>query len=104
MKVFIDNEEYQGTPQEIHEFIILQEMSGQLIDVDDTPKEPSFIQDDFEPLEDIVNESVALRNKLAQDPAYNPYGGVVTSHETVEDIDTKKSSATAEEDTGVILK
>jgi hypothetical protein len=104
MKVFIDNEEYQGTPQEIHEFITLQEKSGQLIDVDEAPKEPSFIQDDFEPLEDIVNESVALRNKLAQVPAYNPYGGVVTSKETVPDVDNRKPSFTAEEDTGVILK
>jgi hypothetical protein len=106
MKVFIDNEEYQGTPQEIHEFITLQEKSGQLVDCPESIPEATtpFIQDDFEPLEDIVNESVALRNKLAQDPAYNPYGGVVISKETVPDVDNRKPSFTAEEDTGVVLK
>jgi len=106
MKVFIDGEEYQGSPQEIHEFIILQEKSGQLVDVYDEPStpEPSFIQDDFEPLENIVNESAALRNKLSKDPAYNPYGGVVPSKESVPDVDNRKPSFTAEEDTGVVIQ
>lgn len=48
----------------------------------------------------IMTKSDILRNKLEQDPNYNPFGGVVPSKETLIDMEQKRSY-NAERDTGI---
>lgn len=92
MKIFKDNIEYQGDAEELSRYFSLVE-----------PTQAGFSQDDFQPstLEDIVDESKDLRTKLAQDPSYNPYGGVIPSKENPDA--EKTPTVSADLDTGVDL-
>jgi len=99
MKLNRDNDEYIGTPEEIAELIRLLGGQSPLVELD---KPAPFAPDDFVPLEDVVKESQTLREKLAIDPQYNPYGGVVSSPETaVEQVPINRNQADI--DTGVEL-
>jgi len=93
MRVFINGEEYQGTPKEIDEFLILRR--------DHKMNTETFPASDFSPL---VEESINLRQELANNPSYNPFGGVVPSKESEPDIDTKVAEPIADEDTGVKIQ
>lgn len=95
MRIFSNNNEYIGTPQELKDFFNTKVEQTQ-------PDFNAYTQDEFTPLEQTISESEALRRKLAKDPLYNPYGGVVTGNEP----DLRNSSATvsADIDTGVELK
>lgn len=98
MKYFSDNNEYNGTPQEIAELIKL--LGGESSQVEIEHTEPHFAKDDFMPLETVVNESKDLRAKLAEDPSYNPYGGVVPPKDNViEQVPINRNQS--ELDTGV---
>lgn len=101
MRVFKNEVEYQGTPYEIHELWSLQEPKKQYADT--ATGSQNFVEDDFTPLVDAVEESKTLREKLSSNPMYNPFGGVVASKFTEDDIDTHTKNVTAEEDTGVKL-
>lgn len=92
MRVFINDEEYQGTPEEINTFLSLREDKK----INDTP----FTEEDFKPL---IDESNDLRRKLSRDPNYNPFGGVVPSKESEQDIDIKETPPIGDEDTGVTI-
>lgn len=89
MRIFKDNSEYQGTPEELDLFFKLSE-----------PKADPW--EEVAPLRDIVSESENLRMKLAKDPNYSPFGGVVPPRDADKDVSVKKT-VTAEEDTGVQL-
>jgi len=103
MRVFIKDTEYQGTPYEIFALLDLQKPKVQYEDTIPTEEDkPNFTEEDFTPLEELVNESKTLREKLTENPSYNPYGGVVPSAESEQDVDTT-STVTAEENTGVKL-
>lgn len=95
MRVFKDNTEYQGTPEEIAEFLQLREVASSDKQEDTTVFNP----DEFLPL---VNEAKTVREKLADDPAYNPYGGVVKSKESEDEPSAKAVSADL--DTGIEYK
>lgn len=107
MRYKIDGHEYDGTPQEISDLLWLVRVNEDArIASTDTKEElaregfNSFKQADFAPLEDVVGESEALRLKLAKDPNYNPFGGVVASHES--DPNQQGSpTVSAEDNTGV---
>lgn len=93
MRVFINDEEYQGTPKEINEFLSLRQ--------DNTINRTPFDVGDFSPL---VEESINLRQEIAKNPNYNPFGGVVPSKESEPDIDTNTISPVDDEDTGVKIQ
>lgn len=101
MKYIYENRHYEGSPQEIADLLKLLEGDPDVqIKQDDETTSPS---DDFEPL---VDESVDLRKKLADDPNYNPYGGVIPSKEPKDVEESTLSDGqlfTAEDDTGVKL-
>lgn len=105
MRAFIKDDEYQGTPEEIDTFLALRE-SRMPSTVIGERLEPPFAPDDFEPFEEVINDSEELRKKLADDPAYNPFGGVVPSKESEPDTESPALSApfTAEADTGVEIQ
>lgn len=106
MRVFTDGYEYQGTPQEIAELfgLLNPQDTG---DMKVRQGVDSFPPEDFVPLESLVDESAELRKKLAQDPSYSPFGGVVPSKEAEPDILTKSresdSIVDSSADTGVQL-
>lgn len=90
MRIFKEEVEYQGSPEEIARFFELQE-----------PKDNITVEGfagadfaDFEAtlLEATISESEMLRKKLAADPNYNPFPGVSPSPD---------SPVSAEHDTGV---
>lgn len=89
MRIFKDNSEYQGTPEELDLFFKLGE-----------PKTDPW--EEVTPLRDIVSESEALRMKIAEDPNYSPFGGVVSPRDADKDVSIQKT-VTAEENTGVEL-
>lgn len=93
MRIFKDNAEYHGTPEEISMFFAL---SAPTITQDDVP----FPASDLVPLEDTVAESTRLRKELEKNPAYSPFGGVVAPRESEEAVSSVPS---AEIDTGVVL-
>jgi len=93
MRVFINDEEYQGTPKEINEFLSLRQ--------DNTINSNPFEASDFVPL---VEESINLRQEIAKNPNYNPFGGVVPSKESEPDIETNTISPVDDEDTGVKIQ
>jgi len=93
MRVFINDEEYQGTPKEINEFLSLRQ--------DNTINRTPFDVGDFSPL---VEESINLRQEIAKNPNYNPFGGVVPSKESEPDIETNTISPVDDEDTGVKIQ
>lgn len=96
MRIFKDNVEYQGTPEEIAEFMRLNSS----VETDFSPQiDPYAPFPDALPLRDVVSESEELRAKLATDPNYNPHGGVVPSKESEELAAV--NLPTAEKDTGV---
>lgn len=110
MRVFKKDVEYIGSPAEIAELWRLREYQNThpepSLDLDPIP---NFELDDFLPdqdgsLEDVVLKSKNVRAKLAEDPNYNPYGGVVQSKESEPDINPSVNTFTAEEDTGVSLQ
>lgn len=90
MRAFINDDEYQGTPQEIATFLNLRE--GSPYDV---------TENDIQTFDNIVSDSQALRRKLEENPDYNPYGGVVPSKEAEPDVDSKKAVPFEIPDTGV---
>lgn len=92
MRVFINGEEYQGTPKEISDFINLMQ---------NNVENSQFETSDFEPL---IEESINLREELAKNPSYNPFGGVVPSKESEPDIDNKNIGLIDDEDTGVKIQ
>jgi hypothetical protein len=94
MRVFKEDTEYQGTPEEIAYLFSLME---------DKPDDPNFPMSDFAPLETIVSESQDLREKLAKDPNYNPFPGVVQSKES-DGEEPAPAVGLAEEDTGVTFQ
>lgn len=96
MRIFSNDSEYIGTPQELKEFF-----NNNTNLVKDEPTTP-FIDEDFMPLESVVNESEQLRRSLAQNPNYNPFGGVVAGNEP----DQRDNSAivSSDLDTGVAFK
>lgn len=93
MRVFINGEEYQGTPKEINQFLSLRQ--------DNKIDNETFPVSDFAPL---VEESINLRQELSKNPNYNPFGGVVPSKESEPDIDTNTISPVDDEDTGVKIQ
>lgn len=100
MKIIKDNVEYQGAAEELAIFFDLSNRD----DASDVKVAPDFSEDDFVPLEEIVEESKTLREKLAENNAYNPYGGVIPSKEPkVEEVSTGGGIVTADSDTGVQL-
>lgn len=92
MRIFKDEVEYQGTPEEIAEFMRLH---NPVVESDTLPIDP------YAPFEEVLTESEELRKKLAADPNYSPYPGVVPSKESEPDVETTKTLPTAEKDTGV---
>lgn len=87
MRIFKEEVEYQGTPEEIARYFEL-----------------TTVQENYAPmttLDSLVDESQDLRAKLAVNPQYNPYPGVVQSKES-ENIDPSPAIGFAEEDTGVV--
>lgn len=94
MKYIEDNKRYEGTPQEIDDFINLRRERE--ISTIETPTDP------YAPFNDVINESEKLRQELAINPDYNPFGGVIASKETEQDNPIKRT-VTAEQDTGVEL-
>lgn len=100
MRAFINNDEYQGTPEEIAQFLYLRE--PQYVT---ESSQAAFAPEDFKPFEEVVDDSEALREKIANDPNYNPFGGVVASKESEEVENTALTAPfTAEENTGVEIK
>ncbi len=95
MKYSVDNKFYDGSPQEIADLLSLLYIQEPK---DETSQ--SFVDDDFKPL---VDEAVDLRAKLAQDPSYNPYGGIVRPKDA--DPDTELSPTVSSDlDIGIELK
>ena len=90
MRAFINSDEYSGTPEEIAKFMSLRE--GKSYD-NDYPVSP-------DPMVDIISDSQKLREKLAANPAYSPFGGVVPSKEDEVFEDTQAFGVS---DTGVTL-
>lgn len=94
MRAFIDGNEYSGTPDEVADFL--------------ERRENRFVEDkaepdnDFTPFTSVVDESAKLRSKLAVDPAYNPFGGVIPG-ENLDNNVAITAPFNAESDTGVIL-
>ena len=90
MRIFKEEVEYQGSPEEISRFFELQEPKENIV----TEGFAGVDFADFEtnPLKDAVSESEALRRKLAVDANYNPFPGVSPSPD---------SPVSAEHDTGV---
>ncbi len=93
MRIFKDDTEYQGTPEEIAHFMSLRE------DKDTIEAPIGFVGADFaDPeisgLKDTISESEMLRKELAQDPNYNPFPGVSPSPDS-------SDLPSAESDTGV---
>lgn len=98
MKLTRNNDEYSGTPEEIASLINLLGGAFPSVEIEHDP----YPVEDFAPLEDVVNQSKALRAKLAENPAFSPYGGVVASNEeipTQEPINRNQSDL----DTGIEL-
>jgi len=95
MRIFSNNNEYIGTPQELKDFFNTKV---------ETPQQDfaAYTSDEFAPLEQVVSESEQLRRKLAKDPSYNPFGGVITGNEP--DLRDSSSTVSADIDTGVELK
>ncbi len=90
MKIFKDNIEYQGDAEELARYFALMDTPP--------PTTEDFNEDDFKPL---IDESADLRTKLAQDPSFNPYGGVIPSKENPDA--EKTPTVSADLDTGVDL-
>ena len=98
MKAFINGDKFVGTPQEIADFIsrsahLKRKPLNQTtpnITTDLSPKGAYFQK----------GEQEALRRKLAEDPNYNPFGGVVPSKETMIEREENRQYA-AELDTGI---
>lgn len=95
MKAFIGNDKFVGTPEEIASFVkrlkMVHKPTTHVTSPDMlSPKAAYFNQ----------GEQEALRRKLAEDPNYNPYGGVVPSKETITQQEEQRPYA-ADIDTGV---
>lgn len=86
MKITIDNHDIIGTPEEMQYLLKLLK--------------PTPIRVNAEASK-IVRESQALRKKLAQDPDYAPYGGVVKSKEETSQYMAEEREYAADLDTGV---
>jgi hypothetical protein len=95
MRIYSNNNEYIGTPQELKDFFNNKIEQAQ-------SNFDSYTQDEFAPLEQTISESEALRHKLAKDPSYNPFGGVIAGNEP--DLRDSSSTVSADIDTGVELK
>lgn len=101
MRIFRDETEYQGTPEEIAEFFLLHDTNSRNIEMkaSETPVEWSAEElkgNDEDELAKSVRESADLRAKLAADPNYSPFGGVSKSPESIPEY-----LPTAETNTGV---
>lgn len=96
MRIFKEEVEYQGSPEEIAEFFRLTTLN--------VPEQTPYAPEDFTPLESTVNESAELRKKLAEDPSYNPFGGVVPPKESEELRDANINTFMADEELGVKLE
>lgn len=94
MRLFKDNAEFQGTPEEIADFLSLTQKTF----VEDDGNIP-YAGVDFSGLENVVSESEQLRAKLAKNPAYNPFPGISKSPES-EDV-SGGTVPKSELDTGV---
>jgi hypothetical protein len=81
MKYTANDKQYEGTPQEIADFISLTENIPYI--PSEGTAEPNYPE--MEPLQNIVSESEKLRGKLAIDPTYNPFGGVVPPKDSIQD-------------------
>ncbi len=91
MKIFKDNIEYQGDAEELVRYFALMDTHTSTIE--------SFNEDDFKPL---VDESADLRAKLAENPSYNPYGGIVPPKDSNPN-ETASPAISSDLDTGVDL-
>lgn len=92
MRIFQDNSEYQGTPEELDLYFRF---------VNGVTKETT-ITDPYAPFNDVLSESEKLRQELAKNADYNPFGGVVPPKNAEPDMENGKA-VTAEIDTGVEL-
>jgi len=103
MKYLIDNinnQEYVGTPEEIAELLSLRDNRDKQTE---TRPEPTIWDDeDITPMTSTITESEELRKKLANDPAWNPYGGVVPPKD-VDGSGTLSPAVSADDNTGVQL-
>jgi len=95
MRVFYDNTELTGTPEELAEFLRLQEINSS----DKQEETTTFSPDDFTPL---VNEARTVREELAKNPAFNPYPGRVAPQDSDNEEPASKA-VSADNDTGVEL-
>ena len=92
MKYVRYDEQYDGTPQEIAEFLSLRDEQATKYKDEQVANQQGYDPSEFTPLETTISESEMLRKKLAADPNYNPFPGVSPSPD---------SPVSAELDTGV---
>lgn len=90
MRIFKEDIEYQGTPDEIARYFELT-----------APIQTEYAPEVLQPFDSLIDESQSLREKLANDPAYNPFPGVVPSKES-ENTDPTPAVGFADEDTGIV--
>lgn len=103
MRYVYEGQNFDGTPEEIAKLIgLLNDLNPQEVK---SPEEgDGFPPEDFVPLEDVVEESKSLRQKLTADPNYNPFPGVVPSKEAELDDEPTPPVVSADLDTGVELQ
>jgi hypothetical protein len=101
MKYIVDNInncEYIGTPEEIAD-LVNRLQATQSSD----SKGPDDWIDNTSALVDQLTESEVLRRRLAADPQYNPFGGVVPTSDPADDGGAASKTVSADDDTGVLL-
>lgn len=83
MRVLIDNVELTAKPQDVAELIKLLSVDKKTKKIPIQSAEPAVEQTiaNLPAIEDTVKQSQELRQKLQEDPNYNPHAGVVASKE-----------------------
>lgn len=99
MKLVINGQSVNGKPEDLAKLL---EIFGEYKE-EPVVKTEQIQPDDLVPLEEVINDSQSLRQKLEEDPNYNPYPGVVPPKEAEvkSNIAVPGNRYAAEEDTGV---
>lgn len=96
MRFVRNNDEFTGTPDEIAQLL---DLIGNITKDIPKPYVPEVTEADFEP---VIEEAKTLRQKLAENPQYSEFGGVLPPlNDPDAEINIPVNSDQADLDTGV---